>query len=177
VRAVGFCGYSGSGKTTLLEAVIAGLRAAGQRVGVAKHAHKHSFDIDIPGKDSWRHRQAGATEVVVGNGRRVARIREFEPAREVDAHDLLAELVSCDWALVEGFKQVDLPKVEVWRAALGRPPQYPLDPRVRAVITDDPAALPQAFGGPVFRLDQPQALVDHLLGSGDDYLYKYEHHG
>src|SRR6188768_1306584 len=105
MHVIGFCGYSGSGKTTLVEQLIARLKLDGQRVSVVKHAH-HDFDIDHPGKDSWRHRQAGAFTV----------------------HQLVAELYECDWVLVEGFKHADLPKLEVWRAAAAKPAQYPHDP-------------------------------------------------
>src|SRR6476659_7954017 len=108
MHVIGFCGYSGSGKTTLVEQLIVRLRLAGQRVSVVKHAH-HDFDIDHPGKDSWRHRQAGA----------------FEVHADPTAHQLIAELVECDWVLVEGFKHADLLKIEVWRAATGKPAQYP----------------------------------------------------
>jgi len=177
VKVIGLAGYSGSGKTTLIEQLIAGLRAAGQWVSVVKHAHKDSFDIDHPGKDSWRHRQAGALEVVVANARRMALIREFPQPVEIEPHALLAELAPCDWALVEGFKHGDLPKIEVWRAALGRPAMYPHDPFVVAIATDDPAALPAPTGLPVFRLDDPAALIAHLLDSGERYLYTKGHHG
>lgn len=177
MRVIGLAGYSGSGKTTLIEQLIAGLKAAGQRVSVVKHAHKDSFDIDHPGKDSWRHRQAGALEVVVANARRMALIREFPQPVEIEPHALLAELAPCDWALVEGFKHGDLPKIEVWRAALGRPAMYPHDPFVVAIATDDPASLPESTGLPVFRLDDPAALIAHLLDSSERYLYTKAHHG
>ena len=139
MKVIGFCGYSGSGKTTLVEQLIARLRLAGQRVSVVKHAH-HDFDIDQPGKDSWRHRQAGAFEVVIASDRRLAKIREFEVHADPTVHQLLAELVPCDWVLVEGFKHADLLKIEVWRAATGKPAQYPSDPYVVAVSTDSPGA-------------------------------------
>ncbi|MBQ0945124.1 molybdopterin-guanine dinucleotide biosynthesis protein B [Ideonella sp. 4Y16] len=177
MKVIGLAGYSGSGKTTLIEQLIAGLKAAGQRVSVVKHAHKDSFDIDHPGKDSWRHRQAGALEVVVANARRMALIREFPQPVEIEPHALLAELAPCDWALVEGFKHGDLPKIEVWRAELGRPAMYPNDPFIVGIATDDPAALPEPTGLPVFRLDAPEALLDHLLASGERYQYTQGHHG
>ncbi|MBQ0931288.1 molybdopterin-guanine dinucleotide biosynthesis protein B [Ideonella alba] len=177
MKVIGLAGYSGSGKTTLIEQLIAGLKAAGQRVSVVKHAHKDSFDIDHPGKDSWRHRQAGALEVVVANARRMALIREFPQPVEIEPHALLAELAPCDWALVEGFKHGDLPKIEVWRAALGRPAMYPNDPFIVGIATDDPAALPEPTGLPVFRLDAPEALLAHLLASGERYQYTQGHHG
>src|ERR671926_1293072 len=99
MKVVGFSGYSGSGKTTLVEQLIARFKLAGQRVSVVKHAH-HSFDIDHEGKDSWRHRQAGAFEVVVASDRRLAKMREYEVTERPTVHQLLAELVGCDWALV-----------------------------------------------------------------------------
>src|SRR6476659_9180735 len=129
---IGFCGYSGSGKTTLIEQLIARLCLAGQRVSVVKHAH-HDFDIDHEGKDSWRHRQAGAFEVVIASDRRLAKMREYEVQSDPTVHQLLAELCECDWVLVEGFKHADLPKIEVWRASTGKPVQYPNDPFVVAI--------------------------------------------
>jgi molybdopterin-guanine dinucleotide biosynthesis protein B len=101
MHVIGFCGYSGSGKTTLVEQLIVRLRLAGQRVSVVKHAH-HEFDIDHEGKDSWRHRQAGAFEVVIASNRRLAKIREFPAIEEPTFDQLVAELVECDWVLVEG---------------------------------------------------------------------------
>jgi molybdopterin-guanine dinucleotide biosynthesis protein B len=132
MKVIGFSGYSGSGKTTLVEQVIVRLKLAGQRVSVVKHAH-HDFDIDHPGKDSWRHRQAGAFEVVVASDRRLPRSREYEVQAEPTVHQLIAELYDCDWVLVEGFKHADLLKIEVWRAAAGKPAQYPYDPFVVAI--------------------------------------------
>ena len=119
MKVVGFAGYSGSGKTTLLERVIPALRQRGLRVSVVKHAH-HRFDIDHPGKDSWRHRQAGAFEVVVASEHRLALMREYEQPYRLSVHQMLAELYEgVDWVLVEGFKESDLLKVEVWRAPEG----------------------------------------------------------
>src|SRR3954469_528404 len=112
MKVVGFSGYSGSGKTTLVEQLIARFKLDGQRVSVVKHAH-HSFDIDHEGKDSWRHRQAGASEVVIASDRRMAKIREFPVRSDPTVHDLIAELAPCDWVLVEGFKLAALPKLEV----------------------------------------------------------------
>lgn len=175
MKVIGFGGPSGVGKTTLLEGVIAALAAAGQRVSVVKHAHKR-FDIDHPGKDSWRHREAGAFEVVVANGWRLAKVREFREEVELDVHDLLGELLDCDWALVEGFKHADLPKVEVWRAALAHPPLYPADPHVVGIATDEPAGLPEPTGRPVWRLDEPGTIAAWLLASGERFDYHPEHH-
>lgn len=170
MKVIGFCGYSGSGKTTLAERIIAGLKLAGHRVSVVKHAH-HAFDIDHPGKDSWRHREAGAFEVVIASNRRLAKIREFERHEEPTAHQLLAELEGCDWALVEGFKHGDLLKLEVWRAATGKPVQYADDPFVVAVVTDSPHALPVRTTLPVLDLNDPDAVVAWLLQTANRYEY------
>lgn len=174
MKVIGFCGYSGSGKTTLVEQLIVRMKLAGQRVSVVKHAH-HSFDIDQPGKDSWRHRQAGAFEVVIASDRRLAKIREFEVHAVPTVHQLIAELVDCDWVLVEGFKHADLLKIEVWRASTGKPAQYPADPYVVAISTDSPDLLPAATGLPLLDLNSPDAIVDFLLCNPDRYEYISPH--
>ena len=116
MKVVGFAGYSGSGKTTLVEQLIPSLKLRGLRVSVVKHAH-HNFDIDKPGKDTWRHREAGAFEVVAASDQRLVLMREFERPAELSVHHLIAELYTgVDWVLVEGFKRSDLLKIEVWRA-------------------------------------------------------------
>ncbi|HEX5632412.1 MAG TPA: molybdopterin-guanine dinucleotide biosynthesis protein B [Gemmatimonadales bacterium] len=171
MKVVGFSGYSGAGKTTLVEHLVARLRLAGQRVSVVKHAH-HDFDIDHAGKDSWRHRQAGAFEVVVASDRRLAKIREYEVPAEPTVHQLIAELYECDWVLVEGFKHGDLLKIEVWRAANRKPAQYPNDPFVVAVATDSPGHLPEATGLPVLDLNDPDAVAHFLLASPQRYEYR-----
>ncbi len=170
MKVVGFAGWSGSGKTTLVEGVIASLVIAGQRVAVVKHAH-HDFDIDQPGKDSWRHRKAGAGEVVVASNRRFAQIREYPSERRPNVHDLLAELGACDWALVEGFKHAELPKIEVWRAANGKPLQYLGDPRIVAVATDSPQQLAKPTPLAVLDLNVPDAVAEFLLQSSARYDY------
>jgi molybdopterin-guanine dinucleotide biosynthesis protein B len=169
------CGASGVGKTTLIEALIGELKSRGQRVSVVKHAHKR-FDIDHPGKDSFRHRAAGAFEVVIASNQRLAKVREFESPVEVTVHHLLAELVDCDWALVEGFKHADLPKLEVWRAELQQAPAWPDDPFVVAVATDEPDKLPIATGLPVFRMTDAAALASHLLDTAGRHEYRPECH-
>ena len=170
MKVIGFCGYSGAGKTTLVEQLIARLRLAGQRVSVVKHAH-HDFDIDQQGKDSWRHRQAGAYEVVIASNRRLALIREYEVASDPGVDELVGELSGCDWALVEGFKHSPLLKIEVWRAATGRPAQYPDDPFVVAVCTDSPGELPVPTGLPVLDLNDADAVADFLLANPARYEY------
>ena len=170
MKVIGFCGYSGSGKTTLVEQLIARMRLASQRVSVVKHAH-HAFDIDHEGKDSWRHREAGAFEVVIASDRRLAKIREYEVHAEPSVHQLIAELYDCDWVLVEGFKHADLLKIEVWRAAAGKPVQYPSDPYVVAISTDTPNQLPEPTGLPLLDLNDPDAVAEFLLGNAERYEY------
>ena len=170
MNVIGLCGYSGSGKTTLVERLIAHLKRHGQRVSVVKHAH-HAFDIDHEGKDSWRHRQAGAFEVVIASDRRLAKIREFEARAEPAVHALIAELGRCDWVLVEGFKRAALPKIEVWRASTGQPAQYPHDHHIVAICTDSAALLPEPTVLPVLDLNDAQAVTSFLLASGNRFAY------
>lgn len=171
MKVVGFCGYSGSGKTTLVEQLVARLRLAGQRVSVVKHAH-HDFDIDHPGKDSYRHREAGAFEVVIASSKRLAKIREYEVEGTPTAHQLIAELYDCDWALVEGFKHADLLKIEIWRASTGQRVQYPDDPFVVAVATDSAEHLPVATGLPVLDLNDADAVCQFLLDHAARHEYQ-----
>jgi len=171
MKVIGFRGYSGSGKTTLVEQLVARMKQAGQRVSVVKHAH-HAFDIDHEGKDSWRHRQAGAYEVVIASDRRLAKIREFELRADPTVHDLIAELSACDWVLVEGFKRATLPKIEVWRASTGQAAQYPVDPQTVAICTDSADLLPEPTPLPVLDLNDAQVVVDFLLSSGDRFVYR-----
>ena len=174
MKVVGFCGYSGSGKTTLVEQLVTRLRAAGQRVSVVKHAH-HDFDIDQPGKDSHRHRAAGAFEVVIASDRRLAKIREYEVQVRPTPHQLIAELCDCDWVLVEGFKQADLLKIEVWRPSTQQPVSYPHDPFVVAVATDDPMALPVPTALPLLDLNDADAIAAFLLTQGARHEYHPPH--
>lgn len=174
MKVVGFAGFSGSGKTTLVEQLIPALRLRGQRVSVVKHAH-HQFDIDHPGKDTWRHREAGAFEVVAASPRRLVLMREFEQVFEVSVHQALAELYQgVDWVLVEGFKDSDLLKVEVWRYASGRPARYPDDPFVVAIATDSPEQLPEATLRPVLDLNDADAIAGWLVDNEDRFEYNPE---
>jgi molybdopterin-guanine dinucleotide biosynthesis adapter protein len=172
MKVVGFAGYSGSGKTMLVERLIPALKLRGLRVSVAKHAH-HKFDIDHPGKDTFRHREAGAFEVVVASDQRLALMREFEQPGRPSVHHLLAELYSgVDWVLVEGFKDSNLLKVEVWRPESGKPARYPDDDFVVAIATNGP--LPQPTLRPVLDLDDPDAVAAWLVENGDRFEYDPE---
>lgn len=174
MKVVGFAGYSGAGKTTLVERLIPALKRRGQRVSVVKHAH-HNFDIDQPGKDSWRHREAGAFEVLVASNQRLVLMREFEQPAEITVHPLLAELDDgVDWVVVEGFRDSDLPKIEVWRAASGKPVRYIGDNFIVAVATDSAMQLPAPTALPVLDLNDPQALADWLLVHAERFEYSFE---
>ncbi len=158
---LGLVGWSGSGKTTLLVGLLPLLRARGLRVSTIKHAH-HGFDMDRPGKDSFRHREAGAHEVLVASSARWALLHEVEGA-EPSLPDLLARLSPVDLVLVEGFKAHPYPKLEVYRAALGKPALWPGDPAVMAVATDGSAtdrAVPRLpLGAPAVVADWVLALL------------------
>ncbi len=174
MRVVCFAGYSGSGKTTLVEGVIAALKLRGLRVSVVKHAH-HQFDIAHPGKDTWRHREAGAFEVIAASDRRMALMREFEQPTEPTVHQMLAHLDhGVDWVLVEGFKQSDLPKVEVWRADAGQPARYMGDERVLAIATDDASRLPEPTPRPLLDINDHDAVAQWLVDQGDRFDYAGE---
>lgn len=174
MNVVAFAGYSGSGKTTLVESLIPALKQRGLRVSVVKHAH-HKFDIDHPGKDTYRHRQAGAFEVVVASSNRLALIREFEQPAELSVHHLIAELYDgVDWVLVEGFKSSDLLKVEVWRAESGKPVRYPDDDFVVAIATDSAMQLPETTLRPVLDLNDPEAIAQWLIENQDRFVYNAE---
>jgi molybdopterin-guanine dinucleotide biosynthesis protein B len=176
MNVVGFAGYSGSGKTTLVERLIPALKMRGLRVSVVKHAH-HDFDIDQPGKDTHRHREAGAFEVVVASDRRLALIREFERPAQLSVHNLIAELYDgVDWVLVEGFKQSNLLKVEVWRPEAGMPARYPDDDFIVAIATDAPGALPEATQRPVLDLNDPDAVAQWLVDNAGRFDYQFENY-
>jgi molybdopterin-guanine dinucleotide biosynthesis protein B len=143
MKTLGIAGYSGAGKTTLLEQLLPRLIAAGLRVSVIKQSH-HDVAVDAPGKDSWRHRQAGAQEVLLTSPHRWMLVGELRGAPEPDLAAHLARLAPCDLVLVEGFRHADLPKLEVWRQANGQPWLHPQDPRILAVAADalPPGSLP-----------------------------------
>src|SRR5450830_1250797 len=171
MKVVGFAGFSGSGKTTLVERLIPALRRKGLRVSVVKHAHHH-FDIDHAGKDTYRHREAGAFEVVVASSKRLALMREFEQAAQLSVHQLIAELYEgVNWVLVEGFKDSDLLKIEVWRAQSRQAVRYPDDHLIVAIATDSPDHLPQATQRPVLDLNDAAAVAHWLIGNAERFDY------
>ena len=159
MRIIGLAGWSGAGKTTLLAKMIPRMVARGLTVSTVKHAH-HSFDVDHPGKDSHTHRMAGATEVLVGSASRWALVHELRGEPEASLLSLLGKLSPVDLVLVEGFKREHHPKLEVYRAAVGKPLLYPDDPHIVAVASD--AELPGA-GVPVVNLDDIDAVIAIVL--------------
>src|SRR5690242_1436503 len=136
-KVLGLAGWSGSGKTTLLTKLIPLLVARGLRVATLKHAH-HAFDVDQPGKDSYEHRKAGASEVIISSARRWVQMHEIGDGQEATLPELLAKVSPCDLVLIEGFKSERHPKLEVFRQSVGKPPLHPEDKRIVAVASDQP---------------------------------------
>ena len=159
MRIIGLAGWSGSGKTTLVTKALPRLIARGSRVSTIKHAH-HGFDLDQPGKDSFMHRTAGATEVVISSAKRFAILHELREEPEWDLPDLLSKLAPVDLVLVEGFKRDPFPKLEIHRVANGKPLLQPADPHIIAIACDTP--LPSAVV-PVIDLNDIEGIVDVLL--------------
>lgn len=135
MKIFGFAGWSGSGKTTLIEKLIPRFVGAGLRVSLIKHAH-HNFDVDTPGKDSYRHRQAGASEILVTSSRRWVLMHELRGAQEPPFDEQIKRISPCDLLLVEGFKFAPIPKLEVWREETGEALLHPNDPHIVALATD-----------------------------------------
>ena len=161
MKVFGFAGWSGSGKTTLIEKLIPRFAGAGLRVALIKHAH-HTFDVDQPGKDSYRHRHAGAAEVLVTSSRRWVLMHELRGAAEPAFDEQLKRLSPCDIVIVEGFKHAPIPKLEVWRAEPGEALLHPNDPHIVAVASD--AKIETRL--PLLNLNDPAAIeafiVKHL---------------
>lgn len=158
MKTFGFAGWSGSGKTTLIEQLIPRFTAHGLKVSLVKHAH-HSFDVDHPGKDSWRHRQAGCHEVMIGSGVRWALMHELRGAPEPPLQELIARMSPCDLLLVEGFKRYEMPKLEIYRAANGKPLLHPEDRHIVAVATDVRLDTPL----PQLDLNDPDAVAAFVV--------------
>jgi molybdopterin-guanine dinucleotide biosynthesis protein MobB len=151
----GLAGWSGSGKTTLVRRLIPALTARGLRVSTIKHAH-HNFDVDEPGKDSYEHRQAGATEVMVSSARRWALMHELRGDDEATLDQLLDRMSPVDVVLVEGFKRLDIPKLEVHRPSVGKPLLCADDAHVIAVASDEALT---GLSVPVLSLDDIDAVA------------------
>jgi molybdopterin-guanine dinucleotide biosynthesis protein B len=158
MKVIGIAGWSGSGKTTLLTRVIPCLRARGLSVSTIKHAH-HAFDIDQRGKDSHTHREAGASEVLISSANRFALMHELRGEPEWTLRDLLSKLSPVDLVLIEGFKRETHPKLEVFRAVVGKPPLHPDDPNIVAVATDGELKARV----PVVPLNDTEAVADILV--------------
>ena len=158
-RIIGLAGWSGSGKTTLVTKVIPRLIAHGLKVSTLKHAH-HGFDLDQPGKDSFFHRAAGATEVIISSAKRWAILHELRGEQEWDLAELVGKMSPVDLVLVEGYKRDAFPKLEIHRAVNGKPLLHPDDPHIVAVATD--SALPAATV-PVIDLNNIEAIADFLV--------------
>lgn len=157
MKIFGFAGFSGAGKTTLIEGIIPSLVGRGLRVSLIKHAH-HDFDIDHPGKDSWRHRRAGCGEVLVASRKRIALMTELRDAPEPPLTELLGRLAPCELVLVEGYKHAAIPKIEVRRAARITPTLHDADPWVVAVASDRPVDTRL----PTFWLDDHAAIAEFV---------------
>ncbi|HTD90723.1 MAG TPA: molybdopterin-guanine dinucleotide biosynthesis protein B [Burkholderiales bacterium] len=158
MKIFGFAGYSGSGKTTLIEQLIPLFTARGLHVSLIKHAH-HTFDVDTAGKDSYRHRHAGCTEVLVTSSRRWVLMHELRGASEPDLNEQIMHLSPCDLLLVEGFKHDPIPKIEVYRAVTGEALLHPHDTNVVAVASDGPLDTHL----PLLDLNQPRQIAAFML--------------
>jgi molybdopterin-guanine dinucleotide biosynthesis protein B len=158
MKIFGFAGYSGSGKTTLIEKLIPLFVQRGLRVSLIKHAH-HTFDVDQPGKDSFRHRHAGCTEVLVTSSRRWALMHELRGAPEPTLKEQMERLSPCDLLLVEGFKHEPISKLEVYRAEVGESMIHPHDSNIVAIASDAKvdSQLPQ------LDLNAPEAIAAFVL--------------
>ncbi len=162
MQLIGIVGWSGSGKTTLIAGLLPELIARGHTVSTLKHAHKN-FDIDKPGKDSFRHREAGATEVMICTGSRWALMHELRDEGEVPLEQLVEKMTPVDILVVEGFKSHAHAKIEVYRKSVGKPLLQPADPHIIAVASDEP--LP-SVPVPVLDINDPASvarfILDHL---------------
>ena len=163
----GVTGWKNSGKTGLMERLVTEFSARGLTISTIKHAH-HSFDVDHRGRDSYRHREAGAKEVLLSSRNRWALMHETRDEDEATLDELLAKLYPVDLVLIEGFKREPHPKIEAHRAATGQPLIAPEDPTVRAIASDTPEAIPSLWNkGPILHLDDVPGVADLILaGTG-----------
>ena len=160
MKIFGFAGWSGSGKTTLIEQVIPRFVRAGLKVSLIKHAH-HRFDVDHPGKDSYRIREAGCSEVLVTSGQRWALMHEVRDEPETTLDEQIARMSPCDLLLIEGYKYYPLPKLEIYRAANGKPILYPEDKHIVALATDTQLQC----GLPQFGLEDYDGIAAFVLAT------------
>jgi molybdopterin-guanine dinucleotide biosynthesis protein B len=160
LKVFGFAGYSGSGKTTLIEKLIPIFVGKNLKVALIKHAH-HEFDLDQPGKDSYRHREAGCVEVLVTSSRRWAVIHELRGEPELGLEESLKRISPCDLVLVEGFKKEPIPKIEIYRTENGKPFLYPEDSQIVAVASDGKLTITL----PQLDLNQPQQIAEFILSN------------
>ena len=158
MKIFGFAGYSGSGKTTLIEKLIPLFAQHGLKVSLIKHAH-HTFDVDQAGKDSYRHRHAGCTEVLVTSSRRWALMHELRGAPEPGLTEQIERLSPCDLLLVEGFKHERMPKLEIYRAQVGESLLHPHDSNIVAIASDAKVDT----GLPQFDLNAPEDIAAFVL--------------
>lgn len=159
MNVLGIAGWSGAGKTTLLEKLIPLLIQRGLKVSTIKHAH-HAFDVDVPGKDSYRHREAGASEVLIASAQRFALMHEHRGDAEPGLAELLQHLSPVDLVLVEGFKRDTHAKIEIWRQGTGKPLLQPDDPAIIAVACD---AEPPHLTAPRLDIDDTAGIADFIV--------------
>ena len=158
-KVYGVVGWKNAGKTTLVERLVGEIAARGFTVSTIKHTH-HKVDVDQKGKDSWRHRQAGARQVILSSSARWAMMTELKGVPEAPLGELLGHLAPVDLVIVEGYKRGDHPKVETWRAATGQPLIAKDDPTIRVIASND---VPEGAGQPVIGLDDIAAIADFIL--------------
>ena len=159
MRTFGIVGLSGNGKTTLVVKLVPQLVKMGLRVSTMKHAH-HGFDLDTPGKDSYRHREAGATEVMMSSSARWVLQHELRDEPETTLEELLARMTPVDLVIIEGFKAYAHPKIEVYRPSVGKEPLYPTDPHIVAVASDEDL---KGLAVPVLDVDDAAAIADFII--------------
>ena len=158
MKVFGFAGWSGSGKTTLIEQLIPRFTQRGLKISLIKHAH-HNFDVDKPGKDSYRHREAGCQEVLVSSGRRWVLMHELRGAEEPTLDQQISRISPCDLLLIEGYKTDPLPKLEIYREENAKPFLYPQDHHIVGIASD----VPVKSTLPVFDLNDHQAIARFVL--------------
>ena len=158
MKIFGFAGYSGSGKTTLIEQLVPQFVMRGLKVSLIKHAH-HDFNIDIPGKDSYRHREAGCSEVLITSSQKWVLMHELRGEQEPNLRHQMKRLSQCDLVLVEGFKKEPIPKLEIHRAAIRQPLLQPNDPYIIAIASDTQVQSKV----PLLDLNDPQQISEFIL--------------